>query len=114
RALLRLDMLPSFGCGGGMGRASPAAGAAGEAPEEPGHPVRHHVHEPNEEHAVDGPGRGLRDLLRKVLHELDEQPPQDPPPDPIPTRNVSEKNPLNESGATKARARPPIAPAMPV
>jgi hypothetical protein len=32
----------------------------------------------------------------------------------IPTRKVIERNTLNEPGATKATARPPMAPAIPV
>src|SRR5512135_3880741 len=35
---------------------------------------RHQVHGTDEKHAEDRPGGGLRDLVRDVRHELDEQP----------------------------------------
>src|SRR5258708_350257 len=34
--------------------------------------ARHHVHEQDQEHAVDRPRRGLRQLVRNIRHKLDE------------------------------------------
>src|SRR5688572_19810197 len=43
--------------------------------------ARHHVHEEDQEHAVDGPRRRLGDVLRPVRHELDEEAAEDRPGD---------------------------------
>src|SRR2546422_5490459 len=57
---------------------SPEAGESGPGePERPHDAPRHRVHEDDQEDAIDGPGRGLGNLLGPVGHELDEQPAED-------------------------------------
>src|SRR2546422_8653439 len=57
---------------------SPEAGEPGPGePERSRDAPRHRVHEDDQEDAIDGPGRGLGNLLGPVGHELDEQPAED-------------------------------------
>src|SRR2546426_12586682 len=57
---------------------SPEAGEPGPGePERPRDAPRHCVHEDDQEDAIDGPGRGLGNLLGPGRHELDEQPAED-------------------------------------
>src|ERR1039457_6294799 len=54
-------------------RAGPAPQPGPDHADEPGHARRHDVHEREQEDPVDGPGGRLRDLVREIGHELDEQ-----------------------------------------
>src|SRR5439155_9989934 len=81
---------------------------------------RHRVHEDDQEDAVDRPRRRLRDVLRPVgTNWMKSAPHTTPamearPPMTMPTRNVTDRNTLKASGATKAMAPVLSPPATPV
>ncbi len=83
---VELHVLLLFSYGGGCFGRRDARAAAGPAPScEPSiqqsdkspNPGRHEIHEKDQEHAVDRPGRGLGDLLGEVGDEHDDQAAED-------------------------------------